>query len=344
MSAESLLGLLAHPALAALDTCPPEPFTVVLANALECLRVSFSRPLVLCRVEVLDADDHQHRVIAESRTVLGDLYRPLKDQVIPIEGDAGYLGLLTVCVQGTTGLSKTEQLFLYLLARKIGAALVRVDLAHKILLDPLTLAFNVRYFNMALDKEVRRSRSRGTPLGCIAIDLDGFWRANLEYGQQGGDAVLCEVATRVKQIAQPWGHGTSIARIGGDEFCVVLPGVAHPDVVGLAAVLTTAIGDKQFSCDDKDIPITASVGAAAFPEDGETAEALTTAADRAKLLARALGGNRFATMEDWHGLAPADRDALIEKYAHEKALIRGGQVTTNGVLHQGIVSLNWHGG
>jgi len=137
--------------------------------------------------------------------------------------------------------------------------------------DPLTGLPN-RY---RLREELERAIGDGEQaLAVLYLDLDGFKAANDRHGHAQGDRLLCEVANRLRQALR---HGDFIARVGGDEFVVLLPGCAgHGDARRVADTLQASVAAAE-------VPpfagIGASVGVACCPADGRDAEALRRCAD-----------------------------------------------------------------
>jgi diguanylate cyclase (GGDEF)-like protein len=149
--------------------------------------------------------------------------------------------------------------------------------------DPLTALANRRLFEETLTREIARQRRRATPLALALIDLDGFKHVNDSRGHAGGDAVLCAVAQaivdRVRASDLP-------ARIGGDEFAVILPDCSASDALrvgeALRAQIETTVGPT----------VTASVGIAVVPDHADDGDALVAAADAALYKAKENGRNR----------------------------------------------------
>lgn len=124
--------------------------------------------------------------------------------------------------------------------------------------DALTGAFNKRRFDEAFPAEVARSAQQGTMLSLVLFDIDFFKRINDGFGHPAGDAVLREV-TRIATSCL--GGGALLARVGGEEFAVLVP-------IGLAGArytaerMRTAIEGHKFVVAEKEIPVTISLGVA----------------------------------------------------------------------------------
>lgn len=157
--------------------------------------------------------------------------------------------------------------------------------------DGLTGAYNRRFLDEVLPKEVEQARRREAPLSVLMLDIDHFKRFNDNFGHEVGDRVLALFA-RTLQIRLR--SGDLVARYGGEEFTAVLPGAGLEEAQALAERLRAALESLELGPPDfpEGCRITASLGVAAFPEHGADGEALLQAADRALYLAKGQGRNR----------------------------------------------------
>jgi diguanylate cyclase (GGDEF)-like protein len=143
--------------------------------------------------------------------------------------------------------------------------------------DPLTQLPNRATFDAQLTLAVSSAREKGCHTGVVLVDMNHLKSVNDMHGHQAGDAALKALAAELTAKAGP---DCVVARIGGDEFGVVLP-VNH-DILAARRIRAQLGGGVTASVTSTDHPIivAASVGIALYPEDGETAEALYLAADR----------------------------------------------------------------
>lgn len=165
-------------------------------------------------------------------------------------------------------------------------------LEHLVDHDFLTGLFNRRRFEQELAKEVRRSARYGFSGAVAVMDLDHFKDVNDELGHKAGDDLLEDVAQALKRHVR---QTDVLARVGGDEFAVLLPqtGAEHAEIV--AKGIVEALRWDVAAGDERSIRVTASVGVALF--DGlDTAELMSTA-DRAMYDAKAAGRDCFAVSQ-----------------------------------------------
>lgn len=156
--------------------------------------------------------------------------------------------------------------------------------------DGLTELYNHRYLYESLGRVIERSRRDGQPVGLIMLEIDRFKRYNDTYGHQSGDEALRTVAGLLRRGSRP---SDIVARYGGDEFMVVLPGAGKAAAQETAERLRRAVEAYPLILADGIITtVTLSVGVAVFPLDGETVDGLVEVVDRAQYTAKRSGGNK----------------------------------------------------
>ena len=159
--------------------------------------------------------------------------------------------------------------------------------------DGLTGVLNRRAFDAALDEECRRASRLKTPLAIMLIDIDAFKAYNDRHGHQAGDSCLRAVARAVGDAHRR--AGELVARYGGEELAVILPGASRESLAALAENVRRRVLDLALPHPGSTVApfVTVSVGAAcAEPDVQVLPEALVAAADRALYLAKQRGRNR----------------------------------------------------
>ncbi|PYO86437.1 MAG: hypothetical protein DMD37_06805 [Gemmatimonadetes bacterium] len=149
---------------------------------------------------------------------------------------------------------------------------VEARLLHLSVSDPLTGLANYRQLMAALEGEIQRSQRTERPFAVILLDVDGLKRINDRHGHLVGSLALCRVAAVLQLSCRAI---DTAARFGGDEFALVLP-----EADGVAAGLVMRRVSERLAWDTDTPRVTVSLGAAVYPGDGTTVQALLDAADR----------------------------------------------------------------
>ncbi|HTS74836.1 MAG TPA: diguanylate cyclase, partial [Bryobacteraceae bacterium] len=199
---------------------------------------------------------------------------------VPLEGVNGVLGVLSLYHADRDAFSKDHLRILLAISSKIALSIenaIRFRQAESsATTDYLTGLPNARSLFLQLDAELSRSRRSQAPLAVMVLDLDGFKLVNDRFGHLEGNKVLRAVATRLKDACREYDY---IARMGGDEFVILLAGIRPTDVhvkISQFRQVVQDIGRELFSGN----LLTTSIGVANFPDDGTDAEQLLAEADR----------------------------------------------------------------
>ncbi|OFV83945.1 MAG: hypothetical protein A2W26_00835 [Acidobacteria bacterium RBG_16_64_8] len=161
--------------------------------------------------------------------------------------------------------------------------------------DGLTGLYNHRTFYSILGREITRAQRFKHPLSLLMLDIDHFKRVNDTYGHQAGDEILRGLSTVTGQLAR---SVDSVCRYGGEEISIVLPETALEGAAKAAERIRSAVEQHPFEIGaGRNIPLTVSIGIAAFPAHAATAEALVAAADQALYRAKEDGRNRACCYE-----------------------------------------------
>ncbi|MHA6262514.1 diguanylate cyclase [Arenibacterium sp. CAU 1754] len=172
------------------------------------------------------------------------------------------------------------------------------------ILDPMTGLYNRRYALPHLEKVVRQSRASDRPFAVMLVDLDHFKRINDRYGHPSGDAVLTETALRLRSQLRP---ADMIARMGGEEFMIVMPDTTREHAIRSADRLCRQINSRPFRTPhiNQPISLTISIGVVVggashgnLPDGENCAAALIGQADRALYEAKGSGRNQFTLTQD----------------------------------------------
>jgi diguanylate cyclase (GGDEF)-like protein len=155
--------------------------------------------------------------------------------------------------------------------------------------DNLTKVHNRRHFDAVLEREFRRARRHGRPLGLLLFDIDWFKRINDDYSHLLGDTVLREIAQLARARVR---SDDTIARYGGEEFVVLMPETALRSVRLVADQLRAAIAAHTIEYRGAQLSVTVSVGCAELSDSDSSAADLVLRADENLHEAKRAGRNR----------------------------------------------------
>lgn len=152
----------------------------------------------------------------------------------------------------------------------------RGELYHLATHDALTGLHNRRFFLESVDQALKRAGRSGQRVALLYVDLDGFKEVNDQAGHAVGDRILNEVAARMRAAVRSCDVA---ARIGGDEFAVLLDGASDIDTTRIVARRVEKALSEPISLEGRSWPLAASIGAAVSDDSTDAAETLLAAAD-----------------------------------------------------------------
>ena len=209
--------------------------------------------------------------------------------IVPLHKSNDAFGCVIVSSE-REGITDTEMNFLSLYANQVELAITVAGLFEEVrkqaVTDPLTGLFNRRYFEDTIVKEAERSIRLKQPFSLVSLDLDYLKRINDTYGHQYGDLAIKTISNVLKKEAR------SIdvpARIGGEEFSVLLPGVDSKGGYTAAERIRKSIENQVI---DTIGGVTASIGVATFTEHSDRIDELVEMADQAMYQAKLNGRNQ----------------------------------------------------
>lgn len=189
-------------------------------------------------------------------------------------------------------LTDNEQSLLQFTAAQITTALERQQMLERLqymaLYDPLTDLPNRQLFHDRLLQALARARREQHGLAVLYLDLDKFKQANDQLGHSAGDALLRDVAIRICYCVR---DADTVVRFGGDEFVILLDGVDNRLHAWTVAEKIRHELSQTYYWKEQAVDMSASIGVAMYPDQGENAEQLITAADNAMYRAKNSGKN-----------------------------------------------------
>lgn len=197
---------------------------------------------------------------------------------VPLEGVRGVLGVLTLYHADRDAFTKDHLRILLAISSKVALSIENAmkyrQAESSATTDYLTGLPNARSLFLHLDSELNRARRQGTPVSVLVCDLDGFKQVNDRYGHLEGNRVLREVSAGFKSVCREYDY---VARMGGDEFVVILPGIPQSAVETKVEQLREIVAQAARGLSE---PLGLSVGRAYSANDGQDAEQLLAEADR----------------------------------------------------------------
>jgi diguanylate cyclase (GGDEF)-like protein/PAS domain S-box-containing protein len=157
--------------------------------------------------------------------------------------------------------------------------------------DALTGLFNRRYLDETLERELARADREGRPVSVVMMDIDRFKEVNDAFGHRAGDAMLQRLGELLRTQTR---LGDVACRYGGEEFVMVLPDMPLETACQRAEAWRVLVDGLRVAYGGVSLHVTLSMGVAAYPVSGRTADAVLTAADNALYTAKAGGRNRIA--------------------------------------------------
>ena len=190
--------------------------------------------------------------------------------------------------------------------------------------DPLTGLTSALMTPDRLSVAIAQAYRHRARVGLVHVDLDDFSGLDAKLGRPLADRLLRAVARRLLHCVR---QGDTAARLEQDAFGLVLPGLHHPeDATRIAEKVLRALR-KPFPLSEGAVSLTASVGIAVFPEDGEDAPALLASAEQSSARAHAAGGDRI---ESSTPPPPDESWDAVELEAGLRAALGGGNMSLNG--------------
>ena len=155
--------------------------------------------------------------------------------------------------------------------------------------DEMTSLKNKRSFNETLSREIKKAARYSRKFSILLIDADNLKEVNDGFGHGAGDQLIKVLANTMKESLRT---SDVVARIGGDEFVVLLPEADRKHALEAGERIRSSTANTSFDRDGQRVDMTVSIGIASFPDDGESLEEIMENADRALYKSKKTGRNR----------------------------------------------------
>ncbi len=180
------------------------------------------------------------------------------------------------------------------------------DLARLATLDPLTGVYNRRTMTELANKAIAASKRHGRALSLLNIDIDRFKRINDLFGHESGDLALCRFVEIVRGMMR---ETDVMARLGGEEFVVILPDTEETDALNLAERIRERLDDSEFVISGWPVPLQASIGVGSLGPEINNLETLLRESDRAMYEAKRMGRNRVVAASSLRPQSSLDQES-----------------------------------
>lgn len=229
-------------------------------------------------------------IFGKHRKILGSFALYYRDKLVPPPEDQHLFGICTHLAGIAIESRQSEERIRYL--------------AHY---DGLTSLPNRFLFKDQLDQALRNARRHGKKFGVLFLDLDKFKEINDTLGHDAGDLVLRETAKRLRGCLR---HSDKIARMGGDEFYVLIEDLSDGRYAADVAQKLLDAASQPVLIGTTECRLSVSIGIAIYPDDGGDGQTLLKNADNAMYRAKELGKNGFCYHTLPHSLAASEPAAL----------------------------------
>lgn len=183
------------------------------------------------------------------------------------------------------------------------------EIWHRAHYDSLTGLANREFFNELLEQGILQAKHRNKQLALLYVDLDGFKEVNDTHGHDSGDTLLREVSKRLLAVVR---ENDTVARLGGDEFALILPSIR--DLAGVQHIgnkLLQELSQPYPLGNGHDAYVTASIGVALYPRDGNDMRELLKCADKMMYQAKRQGKNQLVF--DCPDVAGKETDPFLDE-------------------------------
>jgi len=173
--------------------------------------------------------------------------------------------------------------------------------------DELTGVYNMRAFNVILQRTFRQAVRYGHPMSLVMIDSDNLKAINDSYGHDAGNLLLRHLVNRIRDGLR---SSDVVARFGGDEFIVLLTETGPDGAVEVAERIRRGVEDARLDLGGNFVRSTVSIGVSSYPTGGADLGAILEKADQALYRAKQAGKNRVITHSDPQGTLPFDNPRI----------------------------------
>jgi diguanylate cyclase (GGDEF)-like protein len=273
------------------ESCPPSFTQEVVKNMIRVFSILGNKPIEMERV-TLQVEKRKLR----PKQMIMDSQATLKSYLtLPLAVEGEIIGCISINSDQPNAFDAQDLQFFSVIGYQIAATLKQFErfssVKKEAIYDTLTSLFNRRYLEEKLAVDAQKAFRSGSYLSIIMVDIDHFKRVNDTFGHAGGDKVLREIASLLKNAVRR--QDDTVARYGGEEFVLVLPGAPLEATSTIAERIRQTVANTPIDIGQSQIHLTISLGISNFPiHRVRSKEELVKMADLALYEAKREGRNR----------------------------------------------------
>jgi diguanylate cyclase (GGDEF)-like protein len=273
------------------ESCPPSFTQEVVKNMIRVFSILGNKPIEMERV-TLQVEKRKLR----PKQMIMDSQATLKSYLtLPLAVEGEIIGCISINSDQPNAFDAQDLQFFSVIGYQIAATLKQFErfssVKKEAIYDTLTSLFNRRYLEEKLAVDAQKAFRSGSYLSIIMVDIDHFKRVNDTFGHAGGDKVLREIASLLKNAVRR--QDDTVARYGGEEFVLVLPGAPLEATSTIAERIRQTVANTPIDIGQSQIHLTISLGISNFPiHRARSKEELVKMADLALYEAKREGRNR----------------------------------------------------
>jgi diguanylate cyclase (GGDEF)-like protein len=282
------------------ESCPPSFTQEVVKNMIGVFSTLGEKPIEIERVTL----EVEKRKLRPNQMMMDSLATLRSYLTLPLAVEGEIIGCISINSDQPNAFDAQDLQFFSVIGYQMAATLKHFQrfssVKKEAIYDTLTSLFNRRYFEEKLTADAQKAFHSGSNLSVIMVDIDHFKKVNDTFGHAGGDKVLREIASLLKNSVRR--QDDTVARYGGEEFVLVLPGAPLEATSTIAERIRQTIANTPIDIGQSQIHLTISLGISNFPiHRAKSKDELVKMADLALYEAKRGGRNRVCIFGSGQG-------------------------------------------
>jgi diguanylate cyclase (GGDEF)-like protein len=282
------------------ESCPPSFTQEVVKNMIGVFSTLGEKPIEIERVTL----EVEKRKLRPNQMMMDSLATLKSYLTLPLAVEGEIIGCISINSDQPNAFDAQDLQFFSVIGYQMATTLKHFQrfssVKKEAIYDTLTSLFNRRYFEEKLTADAQKAFHSGSNLSIIMVDIDHFKKVNDTFGHAGGDKVLREIASLLKNSVRR--QDDTVARYGGEEFVLVLPGAPLEATSTIAERIRQTIANTPIDIGQSQIHLTISLGISNFPiHRAKSKDELVKMADLALYEAKRGGRNRVCIFGSGQG-------------------------------------------